>query len=497
MIQRLLIEYPENRNESGFYGSYTAKTILHIAVFSQSVECVRFVLKLPKVSMLMKDSNGDTALLQALKWRHCPLEIIQELVESEFDFYDHADKNGNYPIHVAIDQNRMDCVKLFIESFIKTGKMPNDHCNSSNLNAILLAAEYRNIDLINYLMENTAFARDFGKLLECYTSLHHRHQVYYNDLQNLYTNICGEKELELEDFVDSIPNIYHLDNNKEAFGWIADRFIFTDTNPNKEMAVKYWKSLPDELSEQKDCYLKLFFLMNPKFSVTFAEKCSTIYGLNLDYFFLRDVIEWIDEKWFDEGHMIDFILSKFGEFLASLSDVKFFWSVMYLLTDYFRKYHTMHSTHSMTQFLFKAKCHQRKTMMEYFYKLDAFLSLKCERAKERLSILMPFLPVVSADRLEYMPIILENMKNTKISKNSEKFYGQQYHKEPISLANASRFAIRKMAFDSVPEGENVFKNLLLISKDLPRILKNFLLFNESRADWTAQMMADFGLDEKI
>lgn len=483
-LLQILQTHSNDLNENGFNGSSPesdSSALLHCAVSSQSLRCVKSVLKVPEICQSKRNEHGDTALMQAIKCnKDRSSSIVKELIESDLSLFDYPDSDGNYPIHEAIQLNQLSCVKVLIEAFITAGKEPADHLNKAELNAIMMAIEQQNFQIFDYLSNNTKFYGDFAVIFNCYTSpsnISNHNEIDCDKLESLHTRFCGDKILDLTAIDIGISNVLGYENSEGSFRWLANRYVLVESNPNLDLARIYWDALQDKSPHvQKQHYYNFLFLMQPN-----SSNCKYRHPYN----YTDDIVRCINGKWIHgDKKLIDFVLSKYATFLRYLDDFDLSNWLIYFLSAFYQSCELFDKDRLMA-FLFELKIHKRKITIYRRAPMETFEWRNIDEVTFNLIIMMPFLKMACADQLN------DSQKYRKfiISSNSKIFFGQKYRNEPLSLAEACRFTIRKMAFEDDSK-ENTIGNLLTISRDLPSKLQNFLLFNETNFNLAAHMNGD-------
>lgn len=124
---------------------------IHHAVHFADVECLRVLLKHPRIDTSVKTSDGSTALHIACYIPDIPIQIVQLLVNKDKKFVEWVNVHQVSPLEIAILSERLDIVRLLIEQ----GNANVNHCDNHGEHALFYAVRAEQLDIIQYLLNET------------------------------------------------------------------------------------------------------------------------------------------------------------------------------------------------------------------------------------------------------------------------------------------------------------------------------------------------------
>ncbi|XP_043468716.1 ankyrin-1-like [Leptopilina heterotoma] len=127
------------------------KSILHCAVEKEDEVMIRILLNF-RISLESLDEKGNTALeLAVMNGSHFVVNIFLEIFKDPTVLFVSRGENGSTPLHIAVKENKID----FVELFLKAGVSPNLTSNSG-LTPLHIAVEQKNKCVITTLLKNGA-----------------------------------------------------------------------------------------------------------------------------------------------------------------------------------------------------------------------------------------------------------------------------------------------------------------------------------------------------
>ncbi|XP_037031597.1 uncharacterized protein LOC119071067 [Bradysia coprophila] len=194
-------------------------TGLHHAVRTDNVDCVKYLLTLKGLSTIAETFEGETALQIACSFPDTSLEIVTALLEANPDLVNFVNKEEVDPLKCAINQKRLDIVKVLVAH-----GCPVNNRDLDGDTALHIAAMETQLDIIRFLLYETEcdptlrndmgqFACDllFVKLLNRIRRgpLQQDQLDCIEELANLTFNTYAEEKEEMDGIHEMVFFCYH------------------------------------------------------------------------------------------------------------------------------------------------------------------------------------------------------------------------------------------------------------------------------------------------
>lgn len=441
-------------------------SLLHLAVQSNSFECVRTVLDYSAFNTHRRTESGLTPLTHALR-SDCSLKIITLLTLMCPELINIPDNHLNYPIHYAFNHSKiLDVINILVAKAKDKGILLNDYINDNNRNGIFLAVSYKQFDVLKFFVENTSFNVHY----EC-----NRENAFQYAISCGY----GNSKSEMMDYLFSLIYGNRTGMINELFiNYIKMTTMHVETDPCIDWLVKNIY-----LHETND--LKSIVSRLEKFSVHHLNVYHVLAFIHSDFRHIKPNDEELEDIFWTTNY-INFMYERLWKIF--IIDEKLFIDVCKVLNDiWLKEFINLENWDSIT-FPINIFGNNYSKMVKFldfiqikeFYFLFNFDDDQFTPAYLKvMPALMPFVADSCADDffLRVVPIEVRDQVIEEQYSIIEKYVGWTYHKGPMSLAMISRLVIRKTVFDRSCDLSNGSKLKNLEKLELPITLKNFLFFN--------------------
>lgn len=455
--------------------------VLHMAVISPSVKCVKEILKFDGINATAKNMYDETPLTFAIN-NYSSLEIISALVEFNPSLINLKHIYHGYIIHHIIKhdhKNGMEIIKLFNETAKKFNIELEDVDNEKNMNCIFLSISHRKFDILEYLLLNTNFNpkhiyNDRNALETLIGTRCTNGLLTDNILDLLYEKIYGDIENFTYEIFEKLfkammPNRYGL------YLWFLNRFYYHKFNRFVFLLNEIDKSNISERINNVDI-IKMFchsFVQDNFGKILHnnrqVDQALIRFNMSLYDIFLvdRNVFNFIIKHIHNER-----IKSNKHQYVIDFLDR--FFDLLYENDE--------HSIDDATEFMDKILI-QNFNVNRYFNR-TGFM----DRNFFKTQSLLPFIAINCADDiLNNMLTVSPLGTRREILKSTiSKYCSQKYQKGLISLSTMCRIVIRKTIFQTDIELENYKKLNKVKSLKLPNEILNYLMYNHTRYNMFAK-----------
>lgn len=496
LLKQKLLNLPDSENLNDLVDE-KGQHLLHLSVESESLECVRTVLRFADYNKCAKRHNGNTALSDAIQIC-CEIDIIKSLVEYLPELIN-IKGECFYPINDAIYSTEdLNVLKLIVETAKKNNILLSDYIEMNELNSLHQTVRFARLDALQYLIENTSF--DVRKKNSLDQNAFQMAVEIEQQIHILYPFTQDERRIEIPLFLDYLYPLTYGDINclpielvgsilviledneddEEIFEWFVENIYLHECNEFKSTVSKL-KTLANAHEINVN---KLIFHLHSSFRgcmprIVHKNSLRTTMFINLSYNILF-IIFMLDKNLFHEIQR---------EILM--------WNDLYRESEDYNE--ITFSSLLLWERICEKECHNDFTI-EYFNEinLEKFNVTKCLRNFTNdndffvlVPCMMPFIAQPSAD--VFIDQFLERV-NVQEAFNTnfhliENYCGHSYNKEPMTLQVICRINIRQRVFESNRHLSNDEKLNKLKTLDLPVIVKNFLFYNYSRYNLFAKSNA--------
>lgn len=456
-------------------------TLLHHAVASNSLKCVETVIECANFCPTLRTNEGQTPLFLAVSITTCPLEIIQKLMDFCPEYYDIPNNESVYPIHKAVLNKRFEAVKILIETMKNKNRRIYDYRDLENENAILLAARVNSIEMIKYFVTNTNFNTKLRNdqnlnVLQIYCLSDDANVDHVDDLNFL-------QSIAIDGDTDDVSNyfktamLFILGEKLNGLKWFTERFYFVDSNEHQQMAKFFWDLT--ESFEINFSFLSLLCHQNAA-KIFQDENLAQFYDL-----FRRTHLEQLYLIFTYDPAMIRLFGKHYSKTIPEYFKMRCLEDIVPALKDIVGKepnrdekilgFMTAFGVMTWTH-LFPECFRLNDDADELFYNLPYLLPLST----------MLYANEITDDLTTDLPDGYWGFNwNIREFKN---LCDQKVCSEPLRLDVLSRIVIRYTVFRNFHFSNNTLANLkALVSLELPKSVKNFLLFNNTNFDLAAEI----------
>lgn len=428
---KILSNSIENQSESNKFNELfddENNNLLHNAVKSESIECVRTVLKIENIDVRAKNNSHETPFDLAIKL-NCSREINELLVSAivpyEFTYnHQHSNENGENSdcegIFLAIEENSLELLKYIVENTKHDGKLMHDGRN-----------------LLIYVIQNMDF------------------DVSYEIFDYLFAIIYGENyDLIDLDFFNVFLDRFEEYSNEYVAMWFLEKCYFNDRNKLKSIV----NELRDKMYERIENINYIILYLHSDFMGKMTDAMSKYSDLG---FYLNHCY----------GSLLSIYLIDKIYFVKIFKYFKNMWrngqnqfdTILYFIEWYVDE--RTASDNDLIEFFYKINL-QNSNILKFFeryYSSDDFY----------IRIVMPFTAVTCADD------VIKKESLRKDFSSVAQYFDRSYHDKPMTLSQLCRIVVRRTIFERNTHCSNAEKFIKLSELELPLTLKNFLFFNYS------------------
>lgn len=457
--------------------------VLHHAVFSNNIDCVRTLLSTGKMKLRHQTFEGCTALLLAID-KPVSIEIIKLLADADPDTIDIPNNEHVFPMHIAVRQDRFDIVVVLVEAHRQKNTRICDHVDWDNESSLMLAARFSNLKMINYLLDNIdcnceqlshGQLNAFG-LAAAFGRSHDTVQI----LDKLYPLTYGTNRSEMvlqPELLLPIFLCHRLQTNTMVIKWFVDKFYLSENNRHLELVRRLIDDDPTDKTETCGSILLALhsdivhmryldeFLMATAFESIYADFYN-IFRRNIDLFKAIAPVFMPKIECVQPPAIFQMFHHHFTTFdLATCDDRVVERQLAFL--DQFQ----IHTNVGVDSILLSRK------LLEYLVAPNTSVSA-CTRM---FTLLLPFYTGGSSNQLKkkFISSISVIRQGSNIATQRTIISTLKEQSQSITLFDLCRTRTRDLVFQHQPEASNRTKLQLLMTLDLPIRLKNFLRYNET------------------
>lgn len=481
---------------------------LHHAVVSNSLDCVRALLSVKGFHSGTITFEGCSALFLGIK-RKVSAEVIQLLVDKCPKLINLPNNEDVYPIHVAVEHDQLDAVKVLIET-LKRKNMPIiDHMDLDRETSLMLAARNKNLEVITYLLQNTDFD------CKCVSA----HNLNAFTITAMYKDPMGNEDDTVAILELLLPLTYDYDaslqimppemlfpvsfswcfQNYEIVDWFVEKFYLCDGNLERPLVQR----LLDEFKNDPMDYgfYNILFALNSNISnaildvpVDDAVKIllwSKVYSHFYEIFIgNRHLFEAIIPVFLPKFQKVQPKVVRATFFTFFVGFVKFFddnVTPVRKVPDY------DYNQSTCLEFLHRFPIHtnidiktilKSDSMMTYFTTLPE--EVKNKFLNELFALLLPFSTDLYED--DVVAEVLDTIPEYVVNRHGRpRVLGDtmrvtianflRNRRKPNKLFDLCRATVRQCVFNQGGSSQEKLNRLMLL--DVPPKIKNLLRFNET------------------
>lgn len=439
--------------------------LLHAAVESNSVPCVKIVLELKAFNIFGKNIKGDTPLHHAIR-KDCSKEIIELLLRNCSIFLKLKNFRGDWPIHLAILKNRQN---IIYSIYKKDTELVNQICFPFN-------DEY-----LERIIEHTVYVKNLQLLVFFVTEMQIEEYFHTNSLSDaieLFISSLTDKMDQIEEnyiLESKLLSIFSRNIAWNNFEWLWRRVYFHQTNKYQLISIEIYElDIDIYLKRNLICMLHSVFNNNMS-NVTQIQINAFYYALfilySINHRLYKQIYKIVNAMW---GQTDRTILS-----IHEVFDLMFE-NRIHEQQNFFTNF--MGFLHNIEA--------QKSDLMSFFQDFSHFSYSKLSIA---VFTYLPFMTVDCGDKFildflsnDFFPelklALVKRLLNEERHVHMKDLLGQTFQLQPIKLSSICRIQIRRSVFGANPRATNDEKLKKLKSLPLPKCLLNFLLFNYTSYD---------------
>lgn len=446
--------------------------LLHHAVRSRSVDCVRAVLSNANLKKSARTYEGHTALFLAIHM-DCSLDLIKTLIEHYPDYINISNNEHVYPIHEAITKpNSMEIVQVLVETAKEQDVRLIDHVDWDGDNSILLAARANKLDLLRYLVENTPFdvkhENDVG--INAFSAIClSETDAPEKTLDFLYPLMYGDVDEEIKNLL--LPMFLSI-NRGQCIDWFVRKIYLRDSNDLKPLVARVLGMMASGELDNRGYYI--IMLLHSHLRGNESEILQLKPSLPLLITFCFEVLFIMFRKDKDLFHPIAEYFNRHFHFPPYVDSDAIVTNFRMLVDAYEERL----NPGELVEFLSKMNIQQLQDCLVFERILFYPTVILCDV----LGVLMPFIALPSADDLLKKMRPVEAWKQSSELDLIAQFCGQPFHTTPLPLTSICRIMVRATVFDANKNLSMDGKLEKLKTFDLPNEIRNFLFYNYTRFD---------------
>lgn len=447
------------------------RNLFHLAIGSESVDCVRVLLENGRVDIDVMDADLNTPLMHAIKY-NTGTEIIKLIIDWHPNLINVRDTHQMYPFHYAM--KKFDKLKVLMEKAIEKNVLLNEYIDYYQRNLIIIAVDELDLNVLQYIIKNTLSDVNF---------IYHRrnafqHAVQYDNkiklpkiLDLLYQHIYGKIMGFHFDLLETIFELLSRRDGANNFEWFIENIYLHHTN-------NLCTTVSTLLQFSTDYHInvnKIIFYLHSDF------RRKKLYHINFTIH-MNDCYKILFEIFINNRNLFD----------AIINEMHIMWRRHYMR---FRNYEITDFPLAIIKKTFKANNYQNidetfRNIVEYFDKINLQDFLIATRIKNmgfqrwHIPMLMPFIAVPNADDLISGLRIMTYEELIFAPIDIKGYCGYYFNDTAMSLQMLCRNTIRKAIFKR--NSTNTAKIKKLRSLEIPIPLKNYLFYNHTKYNMFAK-----------